>query len=128
MLLFTVAEASRRIRQLNSTPISIEPKSQFYLNLRFYGENFYDTFQDSCSDAYHVDYVIPAFYQDFDTAKKSSILVKVPLRRDELKFNGYLVETYGRLVTVPAGTVVVDKVLIRAHPCLLSSPRAKSSR
>jgi hypothetical protein len=128
MLLYTVIEAKRRVRELNSKPIVLPKSKTFYLNIRFFGETYYDTFQDSVPDAYHIDYVMLANYLDFHNAHHKTVYINVPLIREQIKFTGYFVETFGRLSKLPAGTVLVDKDFAALYPCVIPSPAKPSQR
>jgi hypothetical protein len=128
LLIFSREEAQRRIKVLNSAVLPVTPRTTFFLPLRYYGEEFYDKFQDSIPDAYGREYVMAAEYLDFTTASQLKINVHVPLRNEHLIFNGYLVDAYGCLQTLRSDNVLVDAAFAADFPFVLPKARKHPPR
>jgi hypothetical protein len=119
-LLITVREAQIRVKLLNTTSFSATPSSEFYLDLRYFGEKFYDDFQDTTADAYSRRYFFLARFGQFTDNRQLKIVVLIPLRKQTVQFNGYAYALYGQQSELPPDGVLVDAGFSKHTPCVLS--------
>jgi hypothetical protein len=119
-LLLTARQAQKRIAELNAKVIPIEYlHRKFYLPLRFFGENFYDSFQDLFKDAYSTDYYYKAVYTDYHDLARRKIIVTVPDRSLKLILNGAQVAMYGQQEELPRNAIIVDRDFLKNNPAVL---------
>ena len=119
-LLVTVKEAQIRVKLLNTNMVPAVPMTEFYLDLRYFGEAYYDTFQDTTADAYSRRYFFLARYGQFHGAHQLKIAVLILLRKQTVLFNGYAYALYGKQTELPPDGVLVDAEFAKKTPCVLS--------
>jgi hypothetical protein len=119
-LLITVKEAQIRVKLLNTTMVPAIPMQEFYLDLRYFGEKYYDDFQDVVPDAYSRRYFFLARFGTFQDSRQLKIDVRVPLRKQTILFNGYAYALYGKQLELPLDSVLVDADFAKRTPCVLS--------
>jgi hypothetical protein len=119
-LLLTVKEAQIRVKLLNTNVVPAIVAQEFYLDLRYFGETYYDTFQDTTADAYSRRYFFLARYGQFHDARQLKIMVLIPLRKQTILFNGYSYALYGQQRELPQDGVLVDAEFAKHTPCVLS--------
>ena len=119
-LLYDAEEAKRRVSLINRQPLTAVPHSQFYLNLRFFGVDLYDEFQDLRPAAYSEAFYYSAAFGDFLNPKtKTKIAAKVPVRNQILTINGYAYRSFC-MDALPAAAILIDKALTKEYPLLAS--------
>jgi hypothetical protein len=106
--------------ELNAKVIPVDNLHQkFYLPLRFFGENFYDSFQDLFKDAYSKDYYYQAVYNDYHDLSRRRIKVTVPARSLNLVLNGSQLAMYGQQQELPNDAILVDRDFLKNNPAVL---------
>jgi hypothetical protein len=120
ILLLTARQAQKRIAELNAKTIpAVYLHQVFYLPLRFFGENFYDSFQDLFKDAYSQDYYYKAVYTDYHDLSRRKIKVTVPERNLKLVLNGAQFTMYGQQQELPRHAILVDRDFLKNNPAVL---------
>jgi RNase H-like domain found in reverse transcriptase len=119
-LLITVKEAQIRVKLLNTNVIPAIPTTEFFLDLRYFGEKYYDDFQDTTADAYSRRYFFLARFGQFQDTRHIKISVLIPLRKQTAIFNGYAYALYGTQKELPPDGVLVDAEFSKHTPCVLS--------
>ena len=119
-LLITVKEAQIRVKLLNTNVIPAIPTTEFFLDLRYFGEKYYDDFQDTTADAYSRRYFFLARFGQFQDTRHIKIPVLIPLRKQTVLFNGYAYALYGTQKELPPDGVLVDAEFSKHTPCVLS--------
>jgi hypothetical protein len=118
-LLLTVKDIQIQVKLLNTTVLPPILKQEFFLDLRYFGEQFYDFFQDKVEDAYSKSYYFLAHYTDFHDSKSLKVRVSVPLRKQVIVFNGYAYALYGQVSQLPLNGTLVDAAFAALFPCVL---------
>jgi hypothetical protein len=117
-LLYTADLAKRRVADLNKTPIPVAPNISAFLNLRFFGMDLYDSFQDLLDSAYESTYFYPVKLGSFLNSKaRTKLTAFVPLRNEQITLNGYNFKCYCA-ETLPAKATLITAALIRQYPLL----------
>jgi hypothetical protein len=119
-LLYDAEEAKRRVSQLNRQPVPARPHSAFYLNLRFFGMDLYDNFQDLRPAAYTETFFFLATFGEFLTPRTSAkIAARVAVRNQTLSINGYSYRCFC-VDSLPDQAILIDKALAEEYPLLAS--------
>jgi hypothetical protein len=109
-LLYTAAEVRRRFKAMNSVPLTVTPFTKCYLNLRYYGQTLYDTFQDSYPSAYSEHFFFEAKFIDFASQRtKTKISTIVKVRNETLLLNGYAIHAFVSVSLPSIATLITPK-------------------
>jgi hypothetical protein len=117
-LFFTAELAKRKVADLNRSPVPVTPNTTISLNLRFFGMDLYDSFQDLLETADETSFFFPLKLGSFVNSKaRTKISAFVPLRNEQLLITGYNFKAYC-IEPFPDGAVLIDAALVRKYPLL----------
>jgi hypothetical protein len=118
MLLFTSAEAQKMISAINRSTISeVTPGDLVYVDLRFYGSEWYLSL--NLPDCDTVSYVVPFLYTKwFHKTTRTKLVAVCQIFHEEWPVNHYFVRAYGSRKAIQHGAVLVNDSLVQAYPLL----------
>jgi hypothetical protein len=124
-LLYRVKEAKSIISDINKSPIpDIESKDKFFVDIRFYGAEWYDAL--GLPDLHLKTFVVEHIYGRIN-ANRLKVEVSCPLLHRKFTANAFFVHQYGQRSTPRPDDVVVDPQLLTQFPQLLSKKVATRS-
>jgi hypothetical protein len=118
-LIFTVAEAKRRIAEINAKPITeVQPGDKVFVDLRSRGNAWYQGLGLPRCD--ELTYVLPCKYGPFYGRNERKIRLFFELTKEDFPVDHYFVQAYGSCKTFDAERMVlVTPALCRKYPGLM---------
>jgi len=119
-LLFTVEEAERQRKQINSTPITeVSPGSNIFLDLRERGgSTWYNSI--GLPRSAELTYVLPCSYTRWVGRDRKKIRISCAITNEEWTVDHYFVKRYGSCSDLdPTAMVLVDQGLCATYPKIL---------
>jgi hypothetical protein len=113
---------------IQKTVPGITPGRTFFLNLRFFGEEFYDTLQDKVfPNAYHEPYYFECVYGLFPDTKQLSIEFTVAIMGIILSFNGWHAFAFGQAFELPLNGHLVTAKFALENPLVFPAAHRKDA-
>ena len=106
------------MNEINNTPIlNVEINMEFYLNLRYYGDSYYQKLDLPAKDT--IDYVVVCRYIKWLNKEHTSVKVECMLFNEKFNWNTVTVYLYGSIVKLMDKMYLIDEDFIKKYPKIM---------
>lgn len=117
-LLYTDKIWKNMMKTINNTPIlNVEMNMRFYLNLRYYGDNYYQKLDLPNKDT--IDYMVECRYIRWLNKEHTSVKVECMLFNEKFNWNTVTVYLYGGIIKLMDKMFLIDGEFIRKYPKIM---------